>query len=258
MDVDYEKFISQVKQKTSIDLSLYKENQMKRRLKSLYEKKGYTSFAEFFASMTKDEQLFNEFLDRMTINVTEFYRNKARWDVLEKKILPRLYENNKQLKVWSAASSTGEEPYTLAMILTKFCPVQQISILATDIDEQALATAKTGIYSERSLTEVPQDMKKQYFQKKGNVYAFTNELKRTVTYKKMNLLSDPFDSSFDLIVCRNVLIYFTEEAKDRLYKKFSAALKIGGVLFVGSTEQIFNPSQYGFEVEDTFFYKKVK
>ncbi|MFP3472296.1 CheR family methyltransferase, partial [Micrococcus sp. SIMBA_144] len=81
--------------------------------------------------------------------------------------------------------------------------------------------------------------------------------KRTVTFKQQNLLSDPFEGKYDLIVCRNVLIYFTEDAKNLLYKKFNAALKPGGVLFVGSTEQIFNPSQYGFETEDTFFYKKI-
>lgn len=208
--------------------------------------------------MTKDPMLYDLFLDRMTINVTEFFRNKSRWDVLEQKILPRLMSKSKQLKVWSAASSTGEEPYTIAMILSKFQRISQMSILATDIDEIAIDTAKAGIYPERSMQEVPIEMKEKYFQKEGSFYTFSKELKQAVTYRKLNLLADKFESNFDLIVCRNVLIYFTEEAKDNLYQKFAAALKEGGVLFVGSTEQIFNPGQYGFEVEDTFFYRKMK
>lgn len=257
MDVDYEKFISQIKNRTGIDLSLYKEAQMKRRLTSLYQKKGFDSFEHFFAGMMKDSSLLDEFFDRMTINVTEFYRNKSRWDVLEDKILPRLLSENKRLKVWSAASSTGEEPYTLAMILSEVLPIKHISILATDIDEIAIDTAKTGLYPERSFQEMPINMKEKHFRKDGSFYKLSNELKQTVTYRKLNLLADRFENNFDLIVCRNVLIYFTEEAKDELYKKFAASLRVGGVLFVGSTEQIFNPAKYGFEVEDTFFYRKV-
>ncbi|CAM3974583.1 CheR family methyltransferase [Lederbergia lenta] len=257
MDVDYENFILQIKKRTGIDLSLYKEAQMKRRLTSLYQKKGFDSFEHFFSGMVKDSSLLDEFLDRMTINVTEFYRNKSRWDVLEQKILPRLISENKRLKVWSAASSTGEEPYTLAMILSDILPINHISILATDIDEIAIDTAKTGLYPERSFQEMPKNMKEKHFQKDGSFYKFSNELKQSVNYRKLNLLADRFETNFDLIVCRNVLIYFTEEAKDELYKKFAASLREGGVLFVGSTEQIFNPAKYGFEVEDTFFYRKV-
>jgi len=256
MGTDYQDFISKVHRKTGIDLSCYKEAQMKRRLTSLYEKKGFKSFQEFFNVMSTDKKVLDEFLDRMTINVSEFYRNARRWEVLQKKIIPKLLEQNKRLKVWSAACSTGEEPYTLAMILSNFMPLSQIQILATDIDETVMNRAKIGIYPERSLAEVPEDIKKKYFTKDGIFFSVKDEIKRTVTFKKHNLLADPFDSNFDLIVCRNVLIYFTEEAKDILYKKFSGALRTGGILFVGSTEQIFNPHFYGFETEDTFFYRK--
>ena len=137
-------------------------------------------------------------------------------------------------------------------------PLNQINILATDIDENVIARAKLGIYPERSLAEVPNDMKKKYFtQEQNGFYKVADEIKRTVTFKKHNLLADPFDSGFDLIVCRNVLIYFTEEAKITLYDKFSQALKKNGVFFVGSTEQIFNPIKYNFETMDTFFYKRI-
>lgn len=256
MQKDYEEFILKIKAKTGIDLSLYKEAQMKRRLASLYEKRGYKSFVDFFNGMNQDMALFHEFLDRMTINVSEFYRNAKRWEVLEEKILPMLLKKSARPKVWSAACSTGEEPYTLAMILSKFMPLSQVSVLATDLDDNAIARAKVGSYPERSLQEVPADMKNKYFSKEGIHYSISEDIKKAVVFKKQNLLADRFETGFDLIVCRNVLIYFTEEAKDELYKKFSNALKPGGIFFVGSTEQIFNPGKYGLETEDTFFYRK--
>lgn len=253
---DYQQFILNIRKKTGIDLSLYKEAQMKRRLVSLYEKRGFNNFEEYFSAISKENGLLNEFLDRMTINVSEFYRNANRWDVLEKRLLPSLLDKNKRLRIWSAACSTGEEPYTIAMIMSKFIPLNQVQILATDIDENVIERAKLGIYPERSLNEVPAEMKKRYFTQDGSFYKVADEIKKTVTFKKQNLLADPFNGPFDLIVCRNVLIYFTEEAKDILYRKFSNALASQGIFFVGSTEQIFNPSLYDFQTEDTFFYRK--
>jgi len=253
---DYEQFIEGIKRKTGIDLALYKEAQMKRRLTSLYEKKGYRNFVDFLRALEQDRDLMNEFLDRMTINVSEFYRNGKRWDVLQKKIFPKLLQSNKRLKIWSAACSTGEEPYSLAMVLSQLVPLSQIQIIATDLDENVIQKAKLGVYPERSLAEVPSDIKAKYFEQEGSFYRVKDEIKRCVTFKKQNLLNDTYDSNYDLIVCRNVMIYFTEEAKDQIYNDFSKALRKDGVLFVGSTEQIFNPARYEFEVEDTFFYRK--
>ncbi|RIW33149.1 protein-glutamate O-methyltransferase CheR [Bacillus salacetis] len=256
MAYDYGQFTKDIHKKTGINLFLYKEAQMKRRLTSLYEKKGYSNFRDFYTAIEKDRQLLNEFLDRMTINVTEFYRNEKRWAVLNEKIIPRLLNQNKNLKIWSAACSTGEEPYTIAMILSNYLPLSEISIKATDIDDNAIAKAKLGVYPERSLNEVPEAIKKKYFSQDGNFYAVSPEIKNRVTFKKQNLLADHYDPNHDLIVCRNVMIYFTEQAKEEIYHKFSEALRPGGVLFVGSTEQIFNPAKYGLETEDTFFYRK--
>ncbi|MBX9972828.1 protein-glutamate O-methyltransferase CheR [Cytobacillus firmus] len=253
---DYQDFILNIKRKTGIDLSLYKEAQMKRRLISLYEKKGYNSFGDFFNGIVKDRELLNDFLDRMTINVSEFYRNAQRWEVLEKKILPGLLKQNRNLKIWSAACSTGEEPYTIAMILSKLLPISQIKITATDIDENALARARMGVYPERSLNEVPETMRQKFFGREGSYYKVSEDIKKTVIFKKQNLLADDFGGPFDLIVCRNVLIYFTEEAKDLLYHKFSSALRKDGIFFVGSTEQIFNSGRYHLESAETFFYRK--
>lgn len=254
---DYSKFVIQFKQRSGLDLSLYKEGQMKRRLSSLHEKKGYKNFAEFGQAMKRDEQLYLEVLDRVTINVSEFFRNAKRWKIIEQKILPNLLKNSSQLKIWSAACSTGEEPYTIAMILSHYFPTVKFSILATDIDEKAIARAKRGIYPERSLVEVPSDIKSKYFRPKSNQFEVAEQIKSTVNFKKHNMLAEVFDKNFDLIICRNVLIYFTDEAKEVLYVKFSESLKEEGILFVGSTEQIFNSGKYGLASEDTFIYKKL-
>ncbi|OEH93453.1 CheR family methyltransferase [Bacillus solimangrovi] len=257
MGNDYETFVKNIHKKTGVDLSLYKEAQMKRRLTSLYEKKGYNNFDSYFRAIASERDVLEEFLDRMTINVSEFYRNYKRWDILEKKILPKLLGNNRTLKIWSAACSTGEEPYTIAMILSNYLPLSQVKITATDLDKTVIERAKRAVYPERSLQEIPESMKRKYFKQEGSLFSLSDEIKRTVTFKQHNLLADSFESNYDLIVCRNVLIYFTEEAKDLLYHKFSKALRPNGIFFVGSTEQIFNPPKYGFETEDTFFYRKV-
>lgn len=254
-DKDFQYFIESVKKMTGIDLALYKEAQMKRRLTSLRLKRGYDTFARYFEAISRNQELFYEFLDRMTINVSEFFRNPGRWEVLENKILPRLAKMSPRLKCWSAACSTGEEPYTLSLILLR--KNIEASLLATDIDEGALAKAKQGVYTERSLQDCPKDLLTKYFLKDSMSYRISDAVKQKVTFRKHNLLADSYDANFDLIICRNVMIYFTEEAKHELYQKFSRALKPGGVLFVGSTEQIFQPAQYQFETEDTFFYRKM-
>ncbi|GAB2574547.1 CheR family methyltransferase [Gracilibacillus alcaliphilus] len=253
---DYQLFIESIYKKTGLDLSLYKEAQMKRRLTSLCNKRGFASFGPYFQAINKDQQLLQEFLDKVTINVSEFYRNPSRWNVLEKKILPELKKKRSKIRIWSAACSTGEEPYTLAIIANQLWPLAQIEITATDIDPNVLARAKQGIYKDRALQEVPDSIKKKYFHQEGQTFKVDDKLKQTITFQKHNLLADKYPSNMDLIVCRNVLIYFTEEAKHTIYHNFSKALAKDGVFFVGSTEQIFSPEQYDFSVLDTFFYGK--
>lgn len=258
VDLDYSGFVRSIERSTGINLADYKEAQMKRRLTTLRMKKGYETFSAFYDAMMKDKPLFHEFLDRMTINVSEFWRNPNRWVVLRDKILPILTAQNPgTLKIWSAACSTGEEPYTLAMILSEARMLSRVRIVATDIDDGALNKAKEGVYVERSLKDVPPEVAARYFQEEGSLYRFNENLKREVSFQKQNLLTDRFDTDYDLIVCRNVMIYFTESAKHKLYQKFAASLKPGGYLFVGSTEQIFNPGQYGLESSnETFFTEK--
>ncbi|AOZ91367.1 CheR family methyltransferase [Paenibacillus crassostreae] len=257
VDLDYVKFIESIKKSTGIDLAQYKEGQMKRRLTTLRVKHGYQSFDSFFKGMTQNKDLLYEFLDRMTINVSEFWRNRNRWEVLRDIILPEIIQSNKgRLKIWSAACSTGEEPYTLAMILADKGLLKNTTLIASDLDDGALEKARKGLYLERSLKDVPKDVAARHFVANGMLYAIDESLKKAVQFKKQNLLLDSFENSYDLIVCRNVMIYFTEEAKNNLYHKFAKSLRPGGYLFVGSTEQIFSPAQYDLEPTETFFYRK--
>jgi|SRR5690625_1097917 len=258
MKDDYIEFIDHIMGKTGIDLKLYKERQMKRRITSLRNKRGYGDFKVYFKAMEKDEELLTEFIDRITINVSEFYRNPKRWLVLKETILPSLLKKkqNTPLTIWSAACSTGEEPYSMAIMLNEYFPNTSFQIIATDIDEKALEKAKLGNYQKQALKEVPAPLKEKYFTDKDDFYSVKPFLKQYITYKKHNLLNDTYPKNVDLIICRNVLIYFTDEAKEFIYNHFAEALRTEGILFVGSTEQIFNPAKYQFRLMDTFFYQK--
>lgn len=253
---DYEKFKKDVFSLIGLDLSCYKEKQMKRRIESLISRNKYKSFDDYFAAIKKDKELFNEFINYLTINVSEFYRNPIQWTTLEKDIIPELMKRSRKLTVWSSASSTGEEPYSLVMLLSKFYNLKDIKVMATDIDMGAIEKAKMGVYSEKSLKNLPKEFQSNYFEKIGNSYKIKDEVKRCVEFKQMNLLKDRYPSNCDLILCRNVLIYFTEEAKDNIYRNFNSSLVKNGVLFVGSTEQIIMPERYNFKSSKMFFYEK--
>ena len=253
----YEKFEADILRLTSIDLTCYKEKQMKRRIETLVTKNGQKSFDDYFALIKKDKEKFEEFINFMTINVSEFYRNPDQWAFMDREVFPALIEKfGKNLKIWSAACSTGDEPYSLVMALSKHLPINQIKIIATDIDKTVIGKAKVGLYNEKSIAGVPSDLKKKYFTQVGGSYKIADEIKARVEFKEHNLLKDPYPSGCHLIVCRNVVIYFTEEAKDEIYKKFNKSLVMGGMLFIGSTEQIMNYRDIGFGRKQSFFFVK--
>lgn len=256
--MDYEAFKLEIFKMASINLSLYKEKQMKRRIDSLIRKNGYELYEDYVRVLRTNTALFNEFINYLTINVSEFYRNPDQWEVLKKDVFPMLLKHSPTLKIWSAACSTGDEPYTLVMVLNEFIPLKDIHILATDIDQEALRKAKAGIYTDKSLERLPKQYIARYFNKSGALYVVKDEVKSQVEFLQHNLHKDPYPKNCDLIVCRNVLIYFTEEAKVQIYTQFNRALRTNGILFVGSTEQIIMANRYQFTSLKTFFYTKEK
>jgi chemotaxis protein methyltransferase CheR len=254
---DYEWFKKAILDMTKIDLNAYKEKQMKRRIDTLINKNGVIGYDKYVVELKVNAERFDEFINYMTINVSEFYRNPSQWNILDKEVFPYMIEKyGKNLKIWSAACSTGDEPYSLVMALTKHLPLNQIRIFATDIDKQVLAKAKVGLYMDKSLAGVPSEFKTKYFTKIGQSFQISEEIKSRVEFKEHNLLKDPYPANCHLIVCRNVLIYFTEEAKTDIFQKFYKALAYGGQLFIGSTEQIINHAEIGYIRKDSFFYQK--
>ncbi len=257
MTYDYEYFKRAVYELTSIDLNAYKEKQMKRRIDTLIAKNGVQEYDKYVILLKDDKARFEEFVNYLTINVSEFYRNPDQWQILDKEVFPELMARfGHNLKIWSAACSTGDEPYSLVMALSRHLPLNQIKIIATDIDKQVIAKAKVGLYNEKSIAGVPQDLRHKYFTKIGPSFQIAKEIKDRVEFRENNLLKDSYPSDCHLIVCRNVLIYFTEEAKEDIYRKFERSLKPGGILFIGSTEQIINYKEIGYERKNSFFYLK--
>ena len=254
---DYESFKKAVYSLTKIDLSSYKEKQMRRRIDAIATKNGCSNYEDYVKVLRSDKEKFEQFVNFLTINVSEFYRNPDQWKLMDQKVIPKLIkEQGRRLKIWSAACSTGDEPYTIAMILQKYLPKMQYEIIATDIDDQVLDKAANGLYHAKSISGVP-DEYMQFFEKISNdIYQISDKIINMVKFKQHNLLKDPYITGCDLIVCRNVLIYFTDEAKDDIFMKFNNALNKNGILFIGNTEQILTPKAFGFTTIKSFFYTK--
>lgn len=258
MKYDYENFKKDVYRLTNINLTMYKEKQMRRRIESLMTRHKYKDFEVFFHALETDDAMLRQFVSYLTINVSEFYRNPNQWELFENKVIPYLTKRfGKRLNIWSAACSTGDEPYTIAMILAKHLPLGQIKIYATDIDEDVLRYAKEGFYTTRSVENLPKELLNNHFTQVDKGYQINSDIKKCVEFRKHNLLEDKYPSGMHMVVCRNVVIYFTDEAKDGVYKGFHNTLVQDGVLFIGNTEQIIRAGEIGFLATDSFFYRRV-
>ena len=254
---DWSSFKQKLKAKTEIDLDLYKEPQMKRRIGNLVTRANMDSYVKYFDDVSKDKDTFAEFIEYLTINVSEFFRTPEKFSKLETDVIPDLLKRSSKLNIWSAGCSIGAEAYSLTIIMKEMTPNTRHRILATDLDVEIIAKAKRGIYADNELKSMAPDRRKKYFDAvDGNKFAVKKEIKDCVEFKRHNLLKDKFESGFDLILCRNVVIYFTEEAKDQLYRNFFAALKPGGILFVGATEAILNFRKMGYTSFQPFFYQR--
>ncbi len=255
--MDMASFEQWVLKEFNINLSAYKSNQLHRRINSLMSRVGANSVEEYITLLKKDPAQKQKFLDFITINVSEFFRNPEIFSELKDKLKDELLNNNNSLKIWSAACSIGAEPYSIAMYLDDLSPMGRHKILATDIDNTILERAKRGEYVASEIKNVKKQYLDKYFVLKGDKYTISSKVKTMITFKKHDLILENYDKDFDLIVCRNVVIYFNQDIKEQIYKKFSQSLKKGGLLFVGATESIYNYRDYGFEKASTFIYRKL-
>lgn len=263
----YNKIKVSIKKLLNIDLNQYKSEQMQRRLDSWLVRSGTPNWDEYIKIVSNDPKELSKFRDYLTINVSEFFRDADRWATMHNKIIPDLAKaalsktepgQKGALRIWSAGCSNGSEPYTLSIMLDELTTVKSSHyVLATDLDRTILSRARArGPYSAEDTRNVSADQRSRYFDPGGPPYFVKDTIAKRVTFKEHNLLMDPFETNFDLVVCRNVIIYFTIEAKAELYKKFHAALRPGGILFLGGTEIIPRPSEIGFLNMGWSFYQK--
>lgn len=257
--MQFSEFKNQVYKKFGLNLNSYKENQLKRRLDGLLEKKNIKDYKDFFELLCSRRAEYHGFLDYLTINVTEFFRDVKMFQNLETKVIPELLSNSLNLKIWSAACSTGAEPYSVSIILHEQSmknKVVRYRIDATDLDQSILQKAREGKYKADALKNVSKQRLEKYFTKQGDEYTVKQEIKSKVYFKQHDLLADKYLRGYDLILCRNVTIYFVREAQNKINKQFAESLKPGGYLFIGGSETIFNSAKFGLKKIYPCFYKK--
>lgn len=261
LNFDYKWFIKKVQELTALNLNYYKRQQMERRINYLMSQNNEVSYQRYLGILKSSPEKLKEFVDWVTINVSEFFRDVDRWQLLMDEIMPSLLKRFRRLRIWSAGCSNGAEPYSLAIVLSELGSVGHY-ILATDIDDKNLEKAEKGIYKEGDLKSLPKNLSAKYFhqnrlnKRNEKIFELKPGIKRMVKFKKHNLFLNDFEKGFHLIVCRNVVIYFTNEAKDELYSKFSSVLVPGGLFFVGATESILNCKKFNLFRMHTAFYCK--
>ena len=255
-DKEFTYLTSRIRKHLDIDLEAYKPEQMRRRLTGFVEREERGGVSRFCRRLQREPDLRTALRDTITINVSEFFRDAAPWPKLRSKLLPELLETRQTLRIWSAGCSNGQEPYTVAMILADLQAGSRAQILATDLDRVTLARAKAGgPYRPDDVRNVPPALRTKHLREAEDGFYVADLLRKRVRFRELNLLSDAFDRDFDLVICRNVLIYFSNEAKLQLLRRFCDSLRPGGVLLVGGTEAILSPESLGLERLGGTFYR---
>ena len=252
----YGEFVKAFHPQSGLDLKFYKQNQMQRRILSFMNSHGHQAYPEFLKALGVDPVLYDAFFKHLTINVSQFFRDANQWKTLRETVIPLLLQSKNPLKLWSAGCSSGQEPYSLAMTMMDYFPTAQFTVLGSDIDVNVLKQAKGGLYKQNDFASTPPEILLKYFTPLDIGYQIKDSVKLQVTFQHQNLLTDRFRAGYDFIACRNVVIYFTDEAKEILYKKFTDSLRPGGILFTGSTEHLFGMNQLGLKSISSFFYQK--
>ena len=243
----------------SIDLEGYKASQMRRRLETFVRKRaGDDEPLQFIRSLERNPEVLAELRDMLTINVSEFFRDRPQWELLRTKLLPELAEQHRRLHFWRAGCSTGQEPFSLAMIAEGLGIAARVQITATDLDRGILARAREGgPHPESELRGLKPEQRERYFVEREDGLHVVDTLRTRPRFGELNLLRERFQTGYHLICCRHVMIYFSAEIKLQLLTKFRDALAPGGYLFVGGTEALLGEERKGIELAGGNFYRKV-
>ena len=254
---DFLDFCEGVRQICQVDLTQYKRGQMERRVRSFAERKGITDLEHYLLLLRRSSDEVDEFLDRVTINVSQLWRNPEQWKLLSDKVIPELAADGK-LRCWSAGSSYGAEAYTLAAVCREVAPKVTASILGTDIDKRMVARAREGFFTQDDARTAPRQQLGRWFEPTAGGFEAKDELKRTVRFEVGDLLRlRPKQAAYDLVLCRNTVIYFNEEVRDALHARLAESLRPGGFLLVGSTERVSNADAVGLTPAHPFTYRKI-
>ena len=255
-DKEYILLTEKIRKLTGIDLDNYKPQQMQRRLGGLISSHSL-GVEEYCELIQQDQEALSKLKNFITINVSEFFRDAEYFNTLKSEILPAIAKDNQRISIWSAGCSHGGEPYSIAMLLEDIAPGKPYRILATDLDEGVLAKAREGgPYTDADVSNVERKHLLKYFTKEEDGFYVIDELRRKIEFKRHNLLKDVFERGFDFMLCRNVVIYFSDEAKLKLNQGFCNSLKEGGILFIGATETLMNATDLGLEKIQNCFYRK--
>lgn len=255
-DDDYAAFCAGVQRLCKIDLSSYKRGQMERRIRTIAVSHGKPELLDYLALLAHDEGELEHFLDRMTINVSQLWRNPRIWQMLAENVLPQLCASGR-IRAWSAGCSHGAEVYTLAALCREAAPSAALEIRGSDIDARMIERARAGRFSEADMRSVPDSSRQRWFLQDESGWSVNRELVELARFEVEDLLScRPASGAYDLICCRNTVIYFTQQSRAALHERFAAALRPGGWLMVGCTERIDAAAAYGLELVHPFIYRK--
>ena len=244
-DEDFEKFRKTIYDESGITFSATNRPILDSRIKEIHREKKIETAGDYYELIRKDHEEMKRMLDSVTTNLTRFFRNQPHFDAFEKYVIPHVLEEkkltgDKTVRVWSAGCSTGEEPYTIAMLLKRILPPEyDFSVTASDISLKSLMVAQQGLYAENKVDGIPQDFLAQYFTKKEGGYLVNKDLMDRVKFDYHNLKNDTGMRNLDIVFCRNVMIYFDEPAQLVVLDRFWESMAKHSYLFIGHSESLF-------------------
>jgi len=257
-DLAYGQLKRKIGQLLAIDLEAYKAPQMRRRIETFVSKQtDDEGIPAFTRGLDQQPEMLAELRNMLTINVSEFFRDPSQWERLQNTILPGLLEKERRLRIWSAACSNGQEPFSIAMLLDELGAADRAHIVATDMDRRVLERARAGgPYPTNELKQINAGRWAAYMEERADGVYVTDAIRKRPRFSEINLLSGRFEKSFHLIVCRHVMIYFSPEVKSALLQRFAASLVPGGYLFIGGTESLVGAERDGFQLAQGNFYQR--
>jgi two-component system, chemotaxis family, CheB/CheR fusion protein len=244
-DPGFEALLGFLKRTRGLDLTAYKRTSLERRFTRRMETIGCPSFGDYLDHLEVHPDEYELLFETLLINVTEFFRDPPAWEHLRDAILPGLLAakpDAEPVRVWSAGCASGQEAYTIAMVVAEALGLEdyraRVKIYATDVDEDALASARAAVYTAKEIESVPSELRRRYFERTDQRWAFRKDLRRTVIFGRNNLIQDAPISRLDILICRNTLMYFTAETQARILRHFHFALRAEGVLMLGKSEMM--------------------